>query len=87
MLGWDGRKLPFGTVFNMSAGYNLDGIKTPRMQKFMNTLSDASEHVEKYMAILGREFPRLADIEVPNRLTESVALSTMHGCPPKRSRK
>ena len=29
-----------------------------------------------------REFPQFADIQIPSRLTNSVTLSTMHGCPP-----
>ncbi|GHS99184.1 putative selenate reductase subunit YgfK [Synergistales bacterium] len=85
MLCWE--KLPFGTVFNMSAGYNLEGIKTARMQKFIATLKDASEHIEKYREILRRDFPRFADVEIPSRIINSVTLSTMHGCPPDEIQK
>lgn len=31
-------------VFNMSVGYDLEGIKTPRMDLFINSLTDASGH-------------------------------------------
>jgi len=31
-------------IFNMSVGYDLEGIKTPRMNAFINSLTDASEH-------------------------------------------
>jgi len=31
-------------IFNMSVGYDLEGIKTPRMDLFINSLTDASEH-------------------------------------------
>ncbi|MEL4013671.1 putative selenate reductase subunit YgfK [Dryocola clanedunensis] len=31
-------------IFNMSVGYNLDGIKQPPMQKFINEMMDASEN-------------------------------------------
>jgi len=31
-------------IFNMSVGYDLEGIKTPRMDAFINSLTDASEH-------------------------------------------
>ncbi|MFA5698274.1 MAG: putative selenate reductase subunit YgfK [Sphaerochaeta sp.] len=30
-------------IFNMSVGYNLEGIKTPRMQTFIDTMIDASK--------------------------------------------
>ncbi|MDR1979395.1 MAG: putative selenate reductase subunit YgfK [Synergistaceae bacterium] len=85
LLGWE--KLPFGTVFNMSVGYNLDGIKSSRMQKFMGIMTDASEFIEKYRAVLAKDFPRFADIEIPSRLIDSVTLSTMHGCPPEEIQK
>ena len=31
-------------IFNMSVGYDLEGIKTPRMDAFINGLNDASGH-------------------------------------------
>ena len=31
-------------IFNMSVGYDLEGIKTPGMDSFINSLADASEH-------------------------------------------
>jgi len=31
-------------IFNMSVGYDLEGIKTPGMDSFINNLTDASEH-------------------------------------------
>lgn len=31
-------------IFNMSVGYNLDGIKQPPMQEFIDNLMDASSH-------------------------------------------
>ncbi|MDD5015296.1 MAG: putative selenate reductase subunit YgfK, partial [Atribacterota bacterium] len=35
-------KPPF--IFNMSVGYDLEGIKTPGMDSFINNLTDASGH-------------------------------------------
>ena len=81
VLGWDAA-LPFGTIFDMSIGYNLEGIKTPRMTKFMDMMADASELLDPIKETIRREFPQFADIEIPAQLTDSVTLSTMHGCPP-----
>ncbi len=80
VLGWDDQ--PFGTIFDMSIGYNLEGIKTPRMTKFLNTMADASELLAPIKETIRREFPQFADVEIPAQLTDSVTLSTMHGCPP-----
>ncbi|MCX6095260.1 MAG: putative selenate reductase subunit YgfK, partial [Candidatus Bipolaricaulota bacterium] len=71
-----------GTVFNMSVGYNLEGIKSPPMTRFMDRLADASQALTEIRRVLEDEVPRLADVELPSRLVASVTLSTMHGCPP-----
>ncbi|MCS7240172.1 MAG: putative selenate reductase subunit YgfK [Candidatus Bipolaricaulota bacterium] len=79
-LGWENQ--PLGTVFNMSVGYNLAGITSPKMQNFMAQLTNAASVLAEIRELLRRDFPRLADIEIPEQITRSVTLSTMHGCPP-----
>ena len=81
VLGFE-RHVPFGTIFNMSVGYNLEGIQSPRMIHFMDTLQDASEEIAQIRAVLDDRFPQFADVEIPAQLTNNVTLSTMHGCPP-----
>lgn len=81
ILGWDG-KLPVGTIFNMSVGYNLEGVKTPEMTRFMDRMQDATAELDEIRAFLKQEYPQFADVEIPNQITNSVTLSTMHGCPP-----
>lgn len=87
ILGWDrletlqAPSLP-GTIFDMSVGYNLEGIQSPRVVNFMNKMEDASEEIAQIKDILRRDFPQFADIEIPNRIANSITLSTMHGCPP-----
>ncbi|GAB4505897.1 MAG: putative selenate reductase subunit YgfK [Anaerolineales bacterium] len=79
-LGFD--HVPFGTVFNMSVGYNLEGIQSAPMTRFMDRLTDASQEISEIRAVLEAEFPEYADVDIPTRLTDNVTLSTMHGCPP-----
>jgi putative selenate reductase len=74
--------LPFGTIFNMSVGYNLEGIQSPPMTRFMDRLQDASEEIAEIQVLLKERFPQFSDIEIPTRITNNVTLSTMHGCPP-----
>jgi putative selenate reductase len=81
VLGFD-RSVPYGTVFNMSVGYNLEGIQSPAMTRFMDQLQDASEEIAGIQAVLRKKFPQFADLEIPARVTNNVTLSTMHGCPP-----
>ncbi|UCF10244.1 MAG: putative selenate reductase subunit YgfK, partial [Candidatus Bipolaricaulota bacterium] len=73
---------PWGTVFNMSVGYNLEGITSPAMTRFMDGLEDAEEEIAEFLAIVRAHDPSLADLEIPSRIVDSVTLSTMHGCPP-----
>ncbi len=81
LLGWE-HVANDGVIFNLSVGYNLEGIKNPRMQKFIDTMLDAGDIVDKYMSDVVKSFPEFAGIDVPSALTNSCTLSTMHGCPP-----
>ncbi|MBC7249849.1 MAG: putative selenate reductase subunit YgfK, partial [Anaerolineae bacterium] len=81
LLGFEGR-VPFGTIFNMSVGYNLEGIQHPRMTRFMDRLQDASAEIAEMQALLEKRFPQFAGLDIPTRITNNVTLSTMHGCPP-----
>jgi putative selenate reductase len=81
LLGFEA-EAPLGTIFNMSVGYNLDGIRSLPMTRFMDRMVDASEEIAGIQAVLRAQFPQFADIEIPSRLTNNVTLSTMHGCPP-----
>jgi len=80
-LGWEERA-PLGTIFNMSVGYNLEGIQSDPMTHFMDIMGDASQEIAEIRAYLAKEYPQFADIEIPAQLTNNVTLSTMHGCPP-----
>lgn len=73
---------PFGTIFNMSVGYNFEGILSEPMQRFMNRLENAAEDLAPIRSMLESRYPQFADIEIPDRIVNSVTLSTMHGCPP-----
>lgn len=72
-----------GIIFNMSVGYNYDGILKPNVQHFLNQMSNAGRIKEEYVKIVGEFFPELKKINVPSRLSDNVTLSTMHGCPPE----
>ena len=82
LLGREGR-VPVGTIFNMSVGYDLEGIKSPPISRFMDRMNDASEELSGIRSMLRKRFPQFADVEIPSRLSNNVTLSTMHGCPPE----
>jgi putative selenate reductase len=71
-----------GVLFDMSVGYDLEGIHRPKVQWYLDAMADASAWLPEYLEIVARRFPAVREIEVPARLSDSVTLSTMHGCPP-----
>jgi putative selenate reductase len=79
LLGFEGE---VGTIFNMSVGYDLKGIQSPRVTKFMDRLQDASKEIAEIRSVLREKFPQFADVEIPSRVVNNVTLSTFHGCPP-----
>ena len=82
LLGFEGR-VPFGTIFNMSVGYNLEGIQSPPMQRFMDRLQKPAGELAAIQHILETQFPQFTNLPISNLpITNNVTLSTMHGCPP-----
>jgi putative selenate reductase len=81
LLGFE-RETSFGTIFNMSVGYDLEGIKSEPMTRFMDRMEDASEDISRLQAVLEADYPQFSDIDIPTQMVNSVTLSTMHGCPP-----
>ena len=77
---------PDGFVFNMSVGYDLAGIKSGKIDSFIEGLKDASDRpiFSECKAALKEYFPELSDrIDgISPRVCRSVTLSTLHGCPP-----
>lgn len=72
-----------GVIFNMSVGYNMEGILKPNVQLFLNSMRDASAAIEAARPQWSSVWPELRDIAIPSRLSDNVTLSTMHGCPPE----
>lgn len=72
-----------GVVFNISVGYNMEGLLKPNMQWYFQHVTNAPETRDRYVALIARYFPEVRDIPIPARLSDNVTLSTMHGCPPQ----
>jgi putative selenate reductase len=71
-----------GIVFNLSVGYNLEGIQKPNMQWFLHQMRDCSTYKQALIDQVARFYPEVRDLDIPNCLSDNVTLSTMHGCPP-----
>ena len=80
-----------GFQFNISVGYDLAGIKEPKIDGFIESMKDARDtevfsecrqwlldHVDRFEKVT-RE-----DIEaIPSQICNSATISTLHGCPPQ----
>ena len=79
-----------GFVFNMSVGYDLAGIKSPKIDKYITEMTDASATPEfracRDWALANLDKFRKVDAafveSVSPVVSRSITESTLHGCPP-----
>jgi putative selenate reductase len=70
------------TLYDMSVGYDLAGIRDDRVTGFMNGMLNARESVDRLRKAVPPEFRALRDLDFPSRISDTLTLSTFHGCPP-----
>ncbi|HNX75565.1 MAG TPA: putative selenate reductase subunit YgfK [Candidatus Rifleibacterium sp.] len=80
-FGWSNAK-GRGFIFNMSVGYNLDGILKPNVQKFLERMAGCEATLKEKLAVVRKIYPKVDEIDIPAKLSDNITLSTMHGCPP-----
>ena len=83
---------PDAFVFNMSVGYDLEGIKTEKIDKFIEGMKDASDTdvfkeamAESLAAVKDGRLKNVDEVfirAIPARISGSITESTLHGCPP-----
>jgi len=71
------------TVFDMSVGYDLAGIRSERVLAFMRGLMDARPVIERLRRELPAELGPLRDLDFDPHVSRTLTLSTFHGCPPQ----
>lgn len=82
---------PDGFMFNMSVGYDLEGIKSEKIDAFIEGLKDASntkiwnecrswalKNLDKF-SVIDRDYI----YAISPKVCGSITLSTLHGCPPE----
>ena len=77
-----GEDLPSGwgdTIFDMSVGYNLEGISSSRVRAWLESMKDATAVVDH----LRRGLKSHRGLDFPTKISDTVTLSTFHGCPAK----
>ncbi len=71
-------------VFDMSVGYDLAGIQTPKVAAFIEGMHNASAAVERLRTEIDPDGPfgAFRDMAFTTALSNTITLSTFHGCPP-----
>ncbi|MEA5048254.1 MAG: putative selenate reductase subunit YgfK [Eubacteriales bacterium] len=92
LISWEfdlGR--PDGFMFNMSVGYNFEGITSEKIDRFIEGLKNASSTPiwEECRAWAKENLSRFTKVDakyidaISPRICSSITLSTLHGCPPQ----
>src|SRR6478735_8350185 len=68
-------------IYDMSIGYDLAGIQTPKVVNFIRGMIDARATVDRLRDQIPRWLAPLRDLDYPTNLSRSITLSTFHGCP------
>jgi len=79
--GW-GTNTDLGGIFNMSAGYDLAGIKNANVQGFLNLMENGQDELDKRLNEISDIYPNVKNLNIPAKMSNNLTLSTMHGCPP-----
>ncbi len=80
-FGWGSTRFR-GFIFNMSVGYNLEGILNRNVQTFLDKMTDCAAEKAAKINTLTKIYPRVKDLDISDRITNNITISTMHGCPP-----
>jgi putative selenate reductase len=70
-------------AFEVSVGYDLAGIRSAPVARFLDTMRDARALLDGLRQRLPAALRARADVAVPDRIADTVTLSTFHGCPPQ----
>lgn len=78
-------------IFNMSVGYDFDGIKSDKIDSYIENLKDSKNtkiwkesiqvlenNIEKFYRFSIKDLYKIS-----SRVCNSITLSTLHGCPPQ----
>jgi putative selenate reductase len=81
LLGQPGDFEKDDTILDMSVGYDLAGIRSEPVRQWIESMKDASAHVEALRQQIPDDFRQFRDLDFTARLSDQITLSTFHGCP------
>ena len=69
------------TIYDMSVGYSLEGIRSPRVHNWIESMKNARAIIDELRMQLTGPWARYRDLPFPERISDTITLSTFHGCP------
>jgi putative selenate reductase len=72
---------PGEVIYDLSVGYDLAGIKSAKVQGFLDGMRDASRVIDELRREIPDEFEIARGLQYPNQISNTLTLSTFHGCP------
>lgn len=74
-------------IFDTSLGYDFAGISSPKIQNFVRNMQDATTIIENFRKEIPEEFKQFRSLNFNTKLSNTLTLSTFHGCPPQEIEK
>jgi putative selenate reductase len=71
----------FDTIFDISVGYDLEGIRSDLVTFFIRSLQDPTQVFDVLRRQLTGDLAEFQNVDLPNAISDCVTLSTFHGCP------
>ncbi|NOX28689.1 MAG: 4Fe-4S dicluster domain-containing protein [Actinobacteria bacterium] len=69
-------------LFDMSVGYDLAGISGAKVTAFLRGMVNATEVIDQLRPEIGGSFSQFRDFDFSTAISDTLTLSTFHGCPP-----
>jgi putative selenate reductase len=68
------------TILDMSVGYSLEGISSPGVRRWIESMKDARAVIDELRGCLTGPLAPYRDLDFPATVSDSISLSTFHGC-------
>jgi putative selenate reductase len=81
VLGVDDPVAAGEAIFDVSVGYDLAGIRGEAMTRWLRSALDCRAVVDRLRDEIPRDHRAWRALDFPSRLSNSITLSTFHGCP------
>jgi putative selenate reductase len=77
----DSPRLKEDTIMDMSVGYDLKGLQSAPIRRWLQAMKDATSVIDPLRSELPSELRRFRDHGFKSLISDTLTLSTFHGCP------